>query len=104
MNKIILIFIENDDFAKEIDKRYLKKIKNFIYRKIKKRYEVRIFSNKNLKTIKKWIKKNALEKIITNPNPFNSAKTKIDENMEIYTLNNFSKIFKTPNMTKNIKT
>ena len=104
MNKIILIFIENDDFEKEIDKRYLKKIKNFIYRKIKKRYEVRIFSNKNLKTIKKWIKKNALEKIITNPNPFNSAKTKIDENMEIYTLNNFSKIFKTPNMTKNIKT
>lgn len=104
MNKIILIFIENDDFEKEIDKRYLKKIKNFIYRKIKKRYEVRIFSNKNLKTIKKWIKENALEKIITNPNPFNSAKTKIDENMEIYTLNNFSKIFKTPNTTKNIKT
>lgn len=67
MSKIILIFIENDDFEKEIDKRYLKKIKNFIYRKIKKRYEVRIFSNKNLKTIKKWIKKNALEKIITNP-------------------------------------
>lgn len=104
MNKIILIFIENDDFEKEIDKRYLKKIKNFTYRKIKKRYEVRIFSNKNLKTIKKWIKENALEKIITNPNPFNSAKTKIDENMEIYTLNNFSKIFKTPNTTKNIKT
>ncbi len=100
MNKIILIFIENDDFEKEIDKRYLKKIKNFIYRKIKKRYEVRIFSNKNLKTIKKWIKENALEKIITNPNPFNSAKTKIDENMEIYTLNNFSKIFKTPNRQK----
>lgn len=67
MSKIILIFIENDDFEKEIDKRYLKKIKNFIYRKIKKRYEVRIFSNKNLKTIKKWIKENALEKIITNP-------------------------------------
>ena len=104
MSKIILIFIENDDFEKEIDKRYLKKIKNFIYRKIKKRYEVRIFSNKNLKTIKKWIKENALEKIITNPNPFNSAKTKIDENMEIYTLNNLSKIFKTPNTTKNIKT
>lgn len=100
MNKIILIFIENDDFEKEIDKRYLKKIKNFTYRKIKKRYEVRIFSNKNLKTIKKWIKENALEKIITNPNPFNSAKTKIDENMEIYTLNNFSKIFKTPNRQK----
>ncbi len=100
MNKIILIFIENDDFEKEIDKRYLKKIKNFIYRKIKKRYEVRIFSNKNLKTKKKWIKENALEKIITNPNPFNSAKTKIDENMEIYTLNNFSKIFKTPNRQK----
>lgn len=94
MNKIILIFIENDDFAKEIDKRYLKKIKNFIYRKIKKRYEVRIFSNKNLKTIKKWIKKNALEKIITNPNPFNSAKTKIDENMEIYTLTIFQKYLK----------
>lgn len=95
-----MIFIEIDDFEKEIDKRYLKKIKNFIYRKIKKRYEVRIFSNKNLKTIKKWIKENALEKIITNPNPFNSAKTKIDENMEIYTLNNFSKIFKTPNRQK----
>ena len=47
MSKIILIFIENDDFEKEINKRYLKKIKNFIYRKIKKRYEVRIFSNKN---------------------------------------------------------
>ena len=61
-------------------------------------------SEESLKTIKKWIKENALKKIITNPNPFNSAKTKIDENMEIYTLNNFSKIFKTPNTTKNIKT
>lgn len=46
MSKIILIFIENDDFEKEIDKRYLKKLKILFIEKSKKDMKLEFFQIK----------------------------------------------------------
>ena len=93
MNKIILIFLENDDCDKEIDQKEFIRIKKFLRQRVKRGFEIRVFSDKNESIIKKWIEENAMEDIITNPNPFNSVETKIDENTLLYTVNDFSKIF-----------
>lgn len=46
MSKIILIFIENDDSEKEIDKRYLKKLKILFIEKSKKDMKLEFFQIK----------------------------------------------------------
>lgn len=93
MNKIILIFLEDSDFCQKVEKILLKKIKKFLIKKRKKGFQIRIFSTKNETEIKKWLIKCSLDEVISNAKPFNSTDTIIDENIEIFSFFDFSKVF-----------
>ncbi len=94
MNKIILIFLEDCDFYKKIRKNLLKEVKIFLKNKKNEGFQIRIHSTKNKSFIKKWLIKYSLNNIILNATPFNSKETVIDENIEIFSFFDFSKIFK----------